>query len=140
MALKPYNGGDMSQGTPRGAEGRYPRRRILVADDDVHIARLIQVCLERHGCEVTKAYDGVEALIRALNQKFDLVVLDVMMPGLDGIDVLKAIRKDPSTEHVPVAIVTAKSQDSDIFEGYHNGADVYLTKPFNPRDLLAFLR
>ena len=114
--------------------------KILVCDDERHIVRLIQVNLERQGWTVVTAYDGKEGLEKVIAEKPDLVVLDVMMPYMDGFEVLKSIRKDPSTEKLPVIMLTAKAQDKDVFEGYHYGADMYLTKPFNPRELVTFVK
>ena len=114
--------------------------KILVCDDERHIVRLIQVNLEREGWEVVTAYDGKEGLEKVKAEKPDLLVLDVMMPYMDGFEVLKSIRKDPATEKLPVILLTAKAQDKDVFEGYHFGADMYLTKPFNPRELVSFVQ
>ena len=117
-----------------------PDLKILVCDDERHIVRLIQVNLERQGWDVVTAYDGKEGLEKVKAEKPDLLVLDVMMPYMDGFEVLKAIRKEPETEKLPVIMLTAKAQDKDVFEGYHYGADMYLTKPFNPRELVTFVK
>ncbi len=117
-----------------------PPLKILVCDDERHIVRLIQVNLERQGWNVVTAYDGKEGLEKVASEKPDLLVLDVMMPYMDGFEVLKSIRKDPATEKLPVIMLTAKAQDKDVFEGYHYGADMYLTKPFNPRELVTFVK
>jgi two-component system alkaline phosphatase synthesis response regulator PhoP/two-component system response regulator VicR len=114
--------------------------KILVCDDERHIVRLIQVNLERQGYQVTTAFDGKEGLEKIRAEKPDLVVLDVMMPYMDGFEVLKTIRREPETENLPVIMLTAKAQDKDVFEGYHYGADMYLTKPFNPMELVAFVK
>lgn len=114
--------------------------KILVCDDERHIVRLIQVNLERQGYEVVTAYDGKEGLEKVKSEKPNLVVLDVMMPYMDGFEVLKSLRKDPETESLPVIMLTAKAQDKDVFEGYHYGADMYLTKPFNPMELVTFVK
>lgn len=116
-----------------------PPLKILVCDDERHIVRLIQVNLERQGYTVLTAFDGREGLEKIKSEKPDLVVLDVMMPYMDGFEVLKNIRREPETEALPVIMLTAKAQDKDVFEGYHYGADMYLTKPFNPRELLSFV-
>lgn len=115
-------------------------QKILVCDDERHIVRLIQVNLERHGYQVVTAYDGKEGLEKVKSEKPDMVVLDVMMPYMDGFEVLKNIRRDPDTEALPVIMLTAKAQDKDVFEGYHYGADMYLTKPFNPMELISFVK
>ena len=114
--------------------------KVLVCDDERHIVRLIQVNLERQGYEVVTAFDGKEGLEKIRSEKPDLVVLDVMMPYMDGFEVLKSLRKDPETESLPVIMLTAKAQDKDVFEGYHYGADMYLTKPFNPMELVTFVK
>ena len=133
---------EMPDGPAMGELGRGAQRRVLVCDDDRHVVRLIEVCLQRHGHEVVKAYNGADALIRAMNQSFDLVLLDVMMPVLDGFEVLRALRTNPDTTYLPVVILTAKSSDRDVFTGYQSGADLYFTKPFSPDELLhlPFLR
>jgi two-component system alkaline phosphatase synthesis response regulator PhoP/two-component system response regulator VicR len=114
--------------------------KVLVCDDERHIVRLIQVNLERQGYQVITAFDGKEGLEKIRSEKPNLVVLDVMMPYMDGFEVLKNLRKDPETENLPVIMLTAKAQDKDVFEGYHYGADMYLTKPFNPMELVTFVK
>jgi two-component system alkaline phosphatase synthesis response regulator PhoP/two-component system response regulator VicR len=114
--------------------------KVLVCDDERHIVRLIQVNLERHGYQVVTAFDGKEGLEKIRAEKPRIVVLDVMMPYMDGFEVLKHIRREPETEHLPVIMLTAKAQDKDVFEGYHYGADMYLTKPFNPMELVTFVK
>jgi two-component system alkaline phosphatase synthesis response regulator PhoP/two-component system response regulator VicR len=102
--------------------------------------RLIQINLEKNGYQVVTAYDGKEGLEKIKAEKPSLVVLDVMMPYMDGFEVLKNLRKDPEFENLPVIMLTAKAQDKDVFEGYHYGADMYLTKPFNPIELVTFVK
>ncbi len=114
--------------------------KILVCDDERHIVRLIQVNLEKQGYNIVTAYDGKEGLEKIKAEKPDLVVLDVMMPYMDGFEVLKNLRREPSTEMLPVIMLTAKAQDKDVFEGYSYGADMYLTKPFNPVELVSFVK
>lgn len=114
--------------------------KILVCDDERHIVRLIQVNLERQGYQVVTAYDGKEGLEKVRSEKPNMMVLDVMMPYMDGFEVLKTLRRDPDTENLPVIMLTAKAQDKDVFEGYHYGADMYLTKPFNPMELVTFVK
>lgn len=114
--------------------------KVLVCDDERHIVRLIQVNLERQGYLVVTAFDGKEGLEKIRSEKPGLVVLDVMMPYMDGFEVLKTIRREPDTENLPVIMLTAKAQDKDVFEGYHYGADMYLTKPFNPMELVTFVK
>lgn len=117
-----------------------PPLKIVVCDDERHIVRLIQVNLERQGYQVVTAFDGKEGLEKIKAEKPNLVVLDVMMPYMDGFEVLKTLRRDPETESLPVIMLTAKAQDKDVFEGYHYGADMYLTKPFNPMELVTFVK
>jgi two-component system alkaline phosphatase synthesis response regulator PhoP/two-component system response regulator VicR len=114
--------------------------KILVCDDERSIVRLIQVNLERQGWSVVTAYDGKEGLEKIRAEKPDICVLDVMMPYMDGFEVLKNLRREPETQNLPVVMLTAKAQDKDVFEGYHFGADVYLTKPFNPAELVTFIK
>lgn len=114
--------------------------KILVCDDERTIVRLIQVNLEKNGYEVVTAYDGKEGLEKVRSERPNLLVLDVMMPYMDGFEVLKTLRKDPEFESLPVIMLTAKAQDKDVFEGYHYGADMYLTKPFNPIELVQFVK
>ena len=114
-------------------------KTILVVDDERHIVRLVQVNLERAGYEVTTAYDGVEAIEAVQSELPDMIILDVMMPRMDGFEALKKLRADDKTKDIPVIMLTAKAQDADIFKGWSSGVDSYLTKPFNPRELLAFV-
>lgn len=114
--------------------------KILVCDDERHIVRLIQVNLEKHGYQVVTAFDGKEGLEKVKSEKPALMVLDVMMPYMDGFEVLKNLRRDADTEALPVIMLTAKAQDRDVFEGYSYGADMYLTKPFNPQELVSFVK
>ena len=115
-------------------------KRILVVDDERHIVRLVEVNLQRAGYEVLTAYDGVEALEKTKADKPDMIILDVMMPRMDGFEVLKDLRANADTKDIPVIMLTAKAQDADIFKGWSSGVDSYLTKPFNPRELLAFVQ
>lgn len=115
-------------------------KKILAVDDERHIVRLIQVNLERAGYEVITAYDGREALKKIDEERPDMVVLDVMMPYMDGLETLKLIRANPDTRDMPVIMLTAKAQDQDVFRGYSHGVDIYLTKPFNPMELLTFVK
>lgn len=115
-------------------------RRILAVDDEKHIVRLIQVNLERQGYEVLTAFDGKEALQKVEEERPDLVVLDVMMPYMDGFEVLQNLKRNPETRDIPVIMLTAKAQDADVFKGWQSGVDCYLTKPFNPMELIAFVK
>ena len=114
--------------------------KILAVDDEPHIRRLVQVNLERHGYEVITATDGKDALETIATEKPDLVVCDVMMPYMDGFEVLQTLRKNADTRELPVIMLTAKAQDADVFKGWQSGADLYLTKPFNPMELIRFVK
>lgn len=115
-------------------------RKILAVDDEKHIVRLVQVNLERQGYEVVTANDGKEALEKVESERPDLVVLDVMMPYMDGFEVLQNLRRNQSTRDIPVIMLTAKAQDADVFKGWQSGVDCYLTKPFNPMELISFVK
>lgn len=108
--------------------------RILVADDEPEIRDVLRLYLEKDGYEVTEAADGVEAMKILKDEKIDLVILDIMMPGLDGYRVLRNIRED---NNVPVIILSAKSTDSDKILGLDLGADDYIVKPFAPLEAIA---
>lgn len=116
------------------------QRKILVVDDERHIVRLIQVNLERNGYQVVSAFDGKDALKKVEAERPDLVVLDVMMPHMDGFEVLKRLQANPATRGIPVVMLTAKAQDIDIFKGWSSGVSAYLTKPFNPLELITFIK
>jgi CheY-like chemotaxis protein len=109
---------------------------ILVVDDDPVIQKLLSVNFEMEGYRVVTASDGEEALDRVLSEAPAVVVLDVMMPKVDGIEVLRRIRANPGTGSTPVLLLSAKAQAQDIEDGMAAGADAYLTKPFEPLDLL----
>jgi two-component system, OmpR family, alkaline phosphatase synthesis response regulator PhoP len=113
---------------------------ILTVDDDDRIRRLVQFNLQRAGYRVSTAGDGVEALDQIGQERPDLVLLDINMPRMDGIEVLRRLRADPETAALPVILLTAKAQDEDILEGKRSGADYYLTKPFSPVELLSVIR
>ena len=107
---------------------------ILVVDDEQHIVELVRIYLRNEGYTVEVAYDGVEAIERFRATHPALVVLDLMLPGMDGMEVCRALRKESD---VPIVMLTAKSDDMDKIIGLEVGADDYLTKPFNPRELVA---
>ena len=111
-------------------------KKILAVDDEKSIVMVIRVNLEFEGYEVMEAYDGVQALELIAEEKPDLIVLDIMMPEMDGWKVLSHIRENPETEDLPVVMLTALTQDRDIEEATMLGADVYLTKPFEPEELV----
>ena len=114
-------------------------KTILVVDDERHIVRLVQVNLERVGYSVITAFDGVECLEKVKAEAPDLIVLDVMMPRMDGFETLKKLRSDDSTKDLPVVMLTARAQDKDVLTGYTHGVDLYLTKPFGPLELITMI-
>ncbi len=115
-------------------------KKILAVDDEKHIVRLIQVNLERAGYEVVTANDGLQALEVVAKETPDLIVLDWMMPQLNGMETLKRLKQNDTTKDIPVIMLTAKSQDVDVLRGWQSGVDCYLTKPFNPMELLTFVK
>ncbi len=114
--------------------------RILVVDDERDTVTLLQRILEREGFEVIKAYNGNEALSRIQENPVDLVILDVMMPGIDGYEVCKQIKSNPETSHIPVIFLSVRSSDIDIIKGLEYRAEDYITKPFNKQILLAKIK
>jgi DNA-binding response OmpR family regulator len=113
------------------------RPLVLVADDDPDIRSLVVLRLERSGYEVVAAGDGEEALATALERNPDLALLDVMMPKLDGYEVTERLRREEATRHLPVILLTARVQETDIARGLEAGADEYVKKPFSPTELRA---
>ena len=116
------------------------KKKILIVDDEKDIVELISYNLEQEGFAVIKAYDGQTAWERVKTAKPDLVVLDLMIPGIHGLEVCKLIRRDAATETLPIIILTAKSDQVDKILGLELGADDYVTKPFNVRELIARIR
>jgi phosphate regulon transcriptional regulator PhoB len=116
------------------------QKKILVVDDEKDIVELISYNLEQEGFAVIKAYDGQMAWERVKTAKLDLVVLDLMIPGIHGLEVCKLIRRDAATETLPIIMLTAKSDQVDKILGLELGADDYVTKPFNIRELIARIR
>jgi DNA-binding response OmpR family regulator len=115
-------------------------QKILVVDDDEHILRSLSQYLELEDFDVVSASSGPEALQLFEQEKPDLLVLDVMMPGMDGFQVLESLRQNPETAHVPVLMLTARDQHNDILKGYQMGATSYLVKPFNLDELVEAIR
>jgi two-component system, OmpR family, alkaline phosphatase synthesis response regulator PhoP len=113
---------------------------ILVAEDDRDIADLIAHYVERSGWTPHVVSSGDEALASSRKQSFDLVILDVMLPGMSGLEVCRALRADPATTAVPIIMVTARAEETDRIMGLDIGADDYLAKPFSPNELVARIR
>jgi pilus assembly protein CpaE len=114
--------------------------KILVVDDDLDTLKLVGMMLERQGFNILAASNGQQALNLARSEKPDLIILDLMMPDIDGIQVARQLRSDPTTQNILILMFTAKSQLDEKVEGFDAGADDYLTKPIQPRELIAHVR
>jgi len=114
--------------------------RILVVDDEEDLLELVNYNLTKEGYRVSTVSTGEEAIDDARSTLPDLVVLDLLLPRVDGLDVCKVLKSDPRTQHIPVVMLTAKSEEADLVTGLELGADDYITKPFSPRVLLARVR
>ena len=110
--------------------------KILIVEDEADIANLVSFNLERAGFEVVVANDGLQGVKSAKAENPDLLVLDLMLPGLDGFGVLKELKRDPRTAQTPVLMLTARAQTGDRIKGLEAGSDDYLTKPFSPKELV----
>lgn len=111
-------------------------QKILVCDDEANIRNIMDFSLEAEGFLVVSAVDGEEALLKAMNEEPDLVLLDVMMPGSDGLTVCRQLKENPKTAHIPVMMLTARNGKGDRDAGLQAGADDYITKPFSPQRLV----
>lgn len=111
--------------------------KILVIEDEPDILEVIQYNLEREGCKVLVCRDGEQGLSRMRTDDPDLVILDLMLPGMDGVELCRRAKADPVTRTIPILMVTAKSEESDVVLGLGLGAEDYLSKPFSPRELVA---
>jgi len=115
-------------------------KHVLAVEDGEDILELITYNLEREGYEVTGATTGEDGIDAARSEKPDLILLDLMLPGIDGLEVCRRLKADPDTAHIPVVMVTAKGEETDIVTGFELGADDYVIKPFSPRVLIARIR
>lgn len=115
-------------------------KHVVAVDDEANIRRLVEINLKRAGYRVTTACDGVDALAKIRADRPDLVLLDLMMPQMDGFEVLRQLKADPVTAAIPVVLVTVQMQDASFVEGWSQGAADYLTKPFSLTDLLAVVQ
>ena len=113
---------------------RFKDRRILVVDDEERMVRFIRLNLEHDGFRVIEAFNGTQAINKVRSSLPDLVLLDIMMPGIDGFEVLRIIRE---VSTIPVIMLTAKGEEDDRVRGLELGADDYITKPFSPRELVS---
>jgi len=114
-----------------------PKPRLLLVDDEKDLVKMIKINLEEEGFQVETAYDGEEALSKVRRSKPDLMILDIMMPGIDGWEVLSQVRANPETEALPVVILSAKTEEISKLFGYKLGTDDYVTKPFSVKELIA---
>lgn len=113
---------------------------ILVVDDEPDILELVRYNLAQNGYDVTCVLSGEEAIITLHSSRPDLVILDLMLPGADGLEVCKSMKNSPQTAGIPIIMLTARAEDADVVTGLELGADDYLTKPFSPRVLLARIK
>jgi CheY-like chemotaxis protein len=111
-------------------------RKILIADDEEVIRKFLRIHLVKLGYEVTEAGDGVQALEQLEKGNFDLLICDILMPKKDGWEVIREMKSNPKTKSIPVIVLTAKNEDSDMFKGYNLGANYYMTKPFTKAQLI----
>ena len=116
------------------------KETILVVEDEEDIRELLKYNLEKEGYQVFGAGTGEEGLRAVRDRRPDLILLDLMLPGLDGLEVCRRIRGEAQTQHLPIIMLTAKGEEADIVTGLELGADDYIVKPFSPRVLLARLR
>ena len=116
------------------------KEKILVVDDEEDILELVRYNLAREGYQVIRATSGEKCLKEARSEKPDLIALDLMLPGIDGLEVTKILKSDSKTLHIPIIMLTAKGEEADIVTGLELGADDYITKPFSPRILIARVR
>lgn len=115
-------------------------KRVLIVEDDPAVGHMIDQILTLEGYHTTLVGEGKRALAAMQSSTYDMVVLDVMLPGMDGIEIMKAIRDDVSTAEVPVVILSAKTDEATTWAGWKAGCNYYMTKPFDPDDLLSILK
>lgn len=114
--------------------------KALLVEDDVHLIELLTYHLQQEGFNIVQTRDGEEALILALEEKPDIIILDWMLPNLSGIEICRRLRRQPETSNLPVLMLTARAEESDRIRGLETGADDYITKPFSPRELMARIK
>jgi two-component system alkaline phosphatase synthesis response regulator PhoP/two-component system response regulator VicR len=116
------------------------KRKILIVDDEEVIRKFLRIHLDKLGYEVMEAADGEQAIKQLGKDDFDLLICDILMPKKNGWEVIKEAKSNPKTKDIPVIILTAKNEDSDMFKGYDLGASYYMTKPFTKGQLLYGLK
>ena len=114
--------------------------KILIVEDEANIRQLLRYNLEKEGFQVMEAIDGIQGLRTAQREKPDLVLLDLMLPGMDGLEVCRTLKGAPATSALPIIMLTAKAEEVDKIIGLELGADDYMTKPFSPRELTARIK
>lgn len=116
-----------------------PRQTILVVDDDPNIRRVVEINLRINGYDVVTAKNGEECLAAVARYKPALLVLDITMPGMNGLQVAEELQEEPETADIPIVFLTARAQDEDVLAGWEAGADWYMTKPFDPSRLCSVI-
>ena len=116
------------------------KKKILIVDDEEVIRKFLKIHLDKLGYEVMEAGDGVQAIEQLGKDDFDLLICDILMPKKDGWEVIKEVKSNPKTKAIPVIVLTAKNEDSDMFKGYDLGVNYYMTKPFTKAQLIYGLR
>ena len=116
------------------------KKKILVVEDDRDISELITYNLEREGYDIACLYDGSQAVDFVKKRKPELIILDLMLPEVDGIEICRALKSDATTKHIPIIMLTAKGEEADVVVGLQMGADDYIPKPFSPRVLVARIK
>jgi phosphate regulon transcriptional regulator PhoB len=116
------------------------KEKILIVEDEKDIVKMLDYNLEKEGFRIFSAYNGEDALKMAKKEKPDIIILDLMLPGIDGLEVCKTLKKEEAASSIPIIMLTAKAQEADKIVGLELGADDYVTKPFSPRELIARIK
>ena len=116
------------------------RESVLIIEDEEDIRELVNYNLSKEGYQITSVESGDEGFKTAKAKQPNLIVLDLMLPGMDGLEICKLLKGDPKTQHIPIVMLTAKGEESDVITGLELGADDYITKPFSPKVLVARIR
>jgi len=123
-----------------GAGKEAVKEKILIVEDEKDIVKMLEYNLKKEGFRILSAYDGEDAIDLATREHPDIVLLDLMLPGIDGLEVCKSLKAEKKSKDIPIIMLTAKSQEADKVLGLELGADDYVTKPFSPRELLARIK
>jgi two-component system alkaline phosphatase synthesis response regulator PhoP len=116
------------------------KAQIVIVEDDPDICEILQYNLEQEGCGVIVFHDGKEGLNHIQENPPDLILLDLMLPGMNGLEIAHSLRRDKQTANIPLIMITARSEEMDILQGLEQGADDYITKPFRPREVIARIK